>query len=330
MHLARAAFRYCGRFAPSPTGPLHFGSLIAAVGSYLDARHHAGLWRLRIEDVDQPRCQAGASDDILRLLEAYGFEWDGEVIYQSRRTADYRAAFERLRAAGQVFPCACTRSELADSRIDRPESESESEPELASARLANDGARVYPGTCRDGLPAGRVPRAWRLRVGDARIHFADAVQGRIEQDLARDAGDFILLRADGLFAYQLAVVVDDAEQGISHVVRGADLLDSTPRQMLLQRLLNLPTPQYAHLPLAIDAGGEKLSKQTRARPLMRSQARPALFAALQFLGQAPSPDLRDASLGELWQWAIGHWSLSGVPRRNRLAADLPEAYSCSS
>lgn len=318
MRLACAASRYCGRFAPSPTGPLHFGSLIAAVGSYLDARHHAGLWRLRIEDVDQPRCQAGASDGILRLLEAYGFEWDGEIIYQSRRTADYRAAFERLQAAGQVFPCACTRSELADSRINQ----NSPEPKPGFAQLASDGACVYPGTCRDGLPAGRAPRAWRLRVGEARIQFVDAVQGRIEQDLARDAGDFILLRADGLFAYQLAVVVDDAEQGISHVVRGADLLGSTPRQMLLQRLLNLPTPHYAHLPLAINGGGEKLSKQTRAAPLTRDQARAALFAALRFLGQAPPPELRDARLGELWQWAIRHWSLSGVPRRNQLAVDF--------
>lgn len=310
MSIAHTAPRYCGRFAPSPTGPLHFGSLIAAVGSYLDARHHDGLWRLRIEDVDQPRCQAGASDGILHLLEAYGFAWDGAVIYQSQRTAIYRAAFEQLQAAGQVFPCACTRKELADSRV------------VATHGQAGDGAQIYPGTCRDGLPAGRAPRAWRLRVGDAQIRFEDAVQGLITQDLARATGDFILLRADALFAYQLAVVVDDAAQGVNHVVRGADLLDSTPRQILLQQLLNLPTPQYAHLPLVLNQTGEKLSKQTLAAPLVPEQAPSMLHAALQFLGQQPPAELRAARLTELWQWASAHWSMHKVPRHNRLAADF--------
>lgn len=298
---------YCGRFAPSPTGPLHFGSLVAAVGSCLDARRNGGRWLLRIEDVDRPRCQPGAADEILRLLEAYGFEWDGEVMHQSQRDESYRTALERLLAAGRVFPCACTRSELADSQLSQP------------ARLASDGALVYPGTCRAGLPQGRAARAWRLRVDAARITFEDAVQGPIEQDLARDVGDFVLLRADGLFAYQLAVVVDDAEQDITHVVRGADLLDSTPRQILLQQLLGLPTPGYAHLPVAINGAGEKLSKQTRATPLNRGQARPALLAALRFLGQQPPAELRDASLAELWQWGIAHWSLENVPRGNAIA-----------
>ncbi len=302
---------YCGRFAPSPTGPLHFGSLVAAVGSYLDARSRAGDWRLRIEDVDRPRCQPGAADEILRLLEAYGFEWDGDVLYQSRRNDAYRAALERLLAAGRVFPCACTRSELADSQLS------------GQTRVASDGALIYPGACRAGLPDGRAARAWRLRVDHAHIAFDDAVRGRIEQDLATSVGDFVLLRADGLFAYQLAVVVDDAEQGINHVVRGADLLDSTPRQILLQQLLQLPLPAYGHLPVVINAVGEKLSKQTRATPLTRAQARPALFAALEFLGQAPPADLKCASLVDLWQWAIEHWVLANVPCSNAVAETFP-------
>lgn len=306
-----AADSYCGRFAPSPTGPLHFGSLVAAVGSYLDARSHAGLWRLRIEDVDRPRCQPGAADEILRLLEAYGFEWDGEVQHQSRRNDAYRAALERLLSTGRVFPCACTRSELADSQLS------------GQTRLASDGALIYPGACRAGLPDGRAARAWRLRVDQAHIAFDDTVRGRIEQNLATAVGDFVLLRADGLFAYQLAVVVDDAEQGISHVVRGADLLDSTPRQILLQQLLQLPTPVYGHLPVVINAAGEKLSKQTRAAPLTRTQARPALFAALEFLGQTPPADLKSASVADLWQWAIEHWALEKVPRANAVAETFP-------
>ncbi|MBV2235969.1 MAG: tRNA glutamyl-Q(34) synthetase GluQRS [Sterolibacterium sp.] len=301
------AFRYCGRFAPSPSGPLHLGSLIAAVGSYLDARHQSGLWRLRIDDVDQPRCQTGASDDILRLLEAYGFEWDGEVLYQSRRTASYREAFAYLQETGQVFPCACTRSELADSSM---------------MALASDGARIYPGTCRNGLPAGREPRAWRLRVDEAAIRFVDAVQGEIAQHLARDVGDFVLLRADGLFAYQLATVVDDAAQGVTHVVRGADLLISTPRQILLQQLLGLPVPHYAHLPLVINDAGEKLSKQTRATALQPAQANVALFAALRFLGQAVPQEMHGADLTELWQWAIDHWSMRRVPQHNQTLANF--------
>lgn len=297
---------YCGRFAPSPTGPLHFGSLVAAVGSYLDARSRGGRWLLRMEDVDRPRCQPGAADDILRTLEAFGFEWDGAVLTQSLRDEAYRQALEQLRATGRVFPCACTRRELADSQL---------------ARAASDGGLVYPGTCRAGLPPGKAPRAayaWRLRVDDARIVFEDGLQGRIEQSLEREVGDFVLLRADGLFAYQLAVVVDDAFQEITHVVRGADLLDSTPRQILLQRLLGLPTPDYAHLPVVLNARGEKLSKQSRAVPLDAARPQPALRAALNFLGQGPPPELEQAGLAELWQWAGRHWSLARVPRRRSM------------
>jgi len=287
---------YRGRFAPSPTGPLHFGSLVAAVGSFLEARTRRGEWHLRMEDVDAPRCSAAAAGEILRTLEACGFAWDGGVVWQSRRGDAYAAALERLKAAGRVFPCACTRRELADSAI------------------APDGAAIYPGTCRAGLAPGRTARAWRLRVGEARVGFDDAIQGRIDSDLARDAGDFILLRADGLFAYQLAVVVDDAETGITHVVRGADLLASTSRQIFLQQCLGVPTPEYAHLPVVVNAAGEKLSKQTRAAPVDSTRPGPALFAALAFLGQRPPAELRAAPMNELWAWAMANWRLADVPR----------------
>jgi glutamyl-Q tRNA(Asp) synthetase len=293
---------YRGRFAPSPTGPLHFGSLIAAVGSFLEARAQGGEWLLRMEDVDAPRCSLAAADSILRTLEAFGFAWDGEVTWQSRRAAAYAAALEKLQQAGRIFPCACTRKELADST------------------LAADGAALYPGTCRKGLPADKPARAWRVRIDAARIAFDDAVQGHIESDLAREAGDFILLRADGLFAYQLAVVVDDAAAGITQVVRGADLLLSTPRQIFLQQCLGLPTPAYAHLPVAVNAAGEKLSKQTQAQPLDDHRAGPALWAALYFLGQAPPPELRAAGSAELWRWARANWQLRRVPARQILQA----------
>ncbi len=287
---------YRGRFAPSPTGPLHFGSLVAATGSFLEARTRGGEWHLRMEDVDAPRCSAAAADAILRALEAFGFAWDGATVWQSRRDDAYAAALGRLQAEGRVFPCACTRRELADSAI------------------APDGAAIYPGRCRAGLPPGRAARAWRLRVGDARVGFDDAVQGRIASDLASEAGDFILRRADGLFAYQLAVVVDDAEAGITHVVRGADLLASTARQIFLQQCLGVATPEYAHLPVAVNAAGEKLSKQTRAPPLDVARPGPALHAALAFLGQRPPPELARATVGELWLWAMAHWRLQRVPR----------------
>jgi glutamyl-Q tRNA(Asp) synthetase len=269
---------------------------VAAVGSFLDARARHGEWLLRMEDVDAPRCSTAAAADILRTLEACGLAWDGEVVWQSRRTAAYAAALERLKLAGRVFPCACTRKELADSAI------------------AADGAAIYPGTCRTGLPPGRPARAWRLRVGEARIRFVDAIQGGIDCDLAREAGDFILLRADGLFAYQLAVAVDDAEAGITDVVRGADLLASTARQIFLQQCLGVPTPAYAHLPVAVNAAGEKLSKQTRAAPLDVSRPGPAVFAALEFLGQRPPLELSGAPAAELLNWARTHWRLDRVPR----------------
>ncbi|HEX8988655.1 MAG TPA: tRNA glutamyl-Q(34) synthetase GluQRS [Rhodocyclaceae bacterium] len=286
--------RYRGRFAPSPTGPLHFGSLVAALGSCLEARVRQGEWLLRMEDVDEPRCSPGAAEDMLRTLERLGFEWDGEVMVQSRRKARYGELLERLKAAGLAYPCGCTRRELADSA------------------LAPDGAAIYPGTCRNGLPAGKSPRAWRLRVGEAVVDFEDAIQGRVHQELGTEVGDFVLLRADGYFAYQLAVVADDADQGITHVVRGADLLDSTARQIRLQRCLAFPTPGYAHLPVAVNGRGEKLSKQTLAAAVDERAPAEALCAALRFLGQEPPPGLGDAAA--VWGWALAHWTLDRVPR----------------
>lgn len=290
-----------GRFAPSPTGPLHFGSLVAALGSRLDACARGGRWLLRMEDVDEPRCPPGASDEMLRALTACGFEWDGPVLFQSTRKARYREVLETLKAAGRAYPCACTRRELADSA------------------LAPDGAHVYPGTCRPGLPAGKSARAWRLRVDAGTVCFDDVIQGRCCQNLEREAGDFVLLRADGYFAYQLAVVVDDADQGVTHVVRGADLLDSTPRQIFLQGCLGLRVPAYAHLPVVVNADGEKLSKQTRAPAIDYRDPVPAMTDALAFLGQSPPKDLRRATTADFWRWARANWDMSRVPRARGLA-----------
>lgn len=286
--------RPTGRFAPSPTGPLHFGSLVAALGSYLEAKARGGRWLLRLEDVDAPRCKPEHADTILRTLEAFGFAWEGAVMVQSRRTERYREVFEQLKAAGALYPCGCTRSELA------------------AAPPGVDGAPVYPGTCRAGLPAGKEERAWRLRVA-GEIAFDDALQGRQIQDLPREVGDCVLLRADGLFAYQLAVVVDDADQGVDHVVRGADLIHSTARQIFLQRLLGLPTPAYAHLPVAVDAAGQKLSKQSRAAPVDARDPAPALLAAARFLG-LPAPPERRLAGAEFFAWARTEWRLDRVPR----------------
>jgi glutamyl-Q tRNA(Asp) synthetase len=297
--------RYRGRFAPSPTGPLHFGSLIAAVGSCLEARRNGGEWRVRMEDLDRPREEPGAADAILRTLEAYGFEWDGPVLRQSVRGEAYTSALARLQRGGFVFACACTRREISDSTLGGA-----TEP-------------VYPGTCRNGIAPGRPARAIRMRVDDAVIGFDDRFQGRVEQDLAREVGDFVVKRADGLFAYQLAVVVDDFEQGITDVVRGADLLASAPRQILLQRRLGYPAPGYAHLPVAVNAAGEKLSKQTRAAPLEVREATLQLWRALSFLGQDPPPALTGESVAALWTWARANWRGERVPRRHSIGEPTP-------
>lgn len=285
----------CGRFAPSPTGPLHFGSLIAALGSFLESRRHSGKWLLRIEDVDITRAMPGSADAILRALERCGLHWDGPVWYQSQRTEFYQAALDRLLRTGFAYPCACSRRELAINP------------------RARDGSPIYPGTCRSGVCQSNRPPAIRLRVDNEPIAFLDRLQGCYEQKLESEVGDFVIRRADGLFAYQLAVVVDDAAQGINQVVRGCDLLDSTPRQIYLQRLLNLPTPDYAHLPVALNARGDKLSKQTGAPPLDDRNPAPALWAALRFLGQQPPPDLARESPAVILDWALAHWRLADAP-----------------
>lgn len=287
---------YRGRFAPSPTGPLHFGSLVAAVASYLDAKSRGGEWLVRIEDLDPSRVVRGAADDILGTLAACGMCWDCAIVYQSTRSDAYRAALHRLRALGLVYPCACSRREIADSAVGGIE------------------GPVYPGSCRAGLAAGKAARAWRINTLGARIEFDDAIQGRVQQNLEADIGDFVLYRADHTYVYQLAVVIDDAEQGITDIVRGADLLGSTPRQIYLQRLLDLPTPRYCHVPVAVNAAGEKLSKQTLAAPINAAQPLPALMAALRFLGQQPPDDLARADVAALWQWAIADWRRERVPR----------------
>jgi glutamyl-Q tRNA(Asp) synthetase len=262
---------------------------VAALGSYLDARRHGGLWLLRMEDLDEPRCNQTHADAILRLLDAYGFEWDGEVVYQSRRKPLYQTALEYLIEHGEAYACACTRKEIADSSISGIE------------------GPVYPGTCRQGLN-GRAARAWRVCTGKEPVCFDDRLQGPLCQRLETDIGDFVVRRADGLFAYQLAVVVDDAEQGVTHVVRGTDLLASTPRQLHLQRLLDYPAPRYLHLPVLLNKQGQKLSKQTRAAPLDDTRAGPNLLMALRFLGLDPGPLLDSAAPAEMLKWAQENWA----------------------
>jgi glutamyl-Q tRNA(Asp) synthetase len=282
---------YTGRFAPSPTGPLHRGSLVAAMASYLDARVHEGRWLVRIEDIDEARTVPGAAEAILQCLAAFGMQWEGDVVWQSRRKALYQAAFERL--GEYVYPCACTRKEIADSRIG----------------VASDGAAIYPGTCRNGLGPGKAARAYRLRVpdkGDDRVTFEDRWMGTVTQDLATEVGDFVLKRADGYWAYQLAVVVDDADQGVTHVVRGADLLDSTARQIYLQHLLGVPTPSYLHVPVVRNMNGEKLSKQTGALALDLTRPVEELLTAAQFL-QLPLNQVD--SIDDFWENAIAAWAI---------------------
>jgi glutamyl-Q tRNA(Asp) synthetase len=288
--------RYRGRFAPSPTGPLHFGSLVAALGSYLEARARGGEWLVRMEDPDPPRVVPGAADEILRALEACRMPWDGPVVRQSERSEAYHSALHRLRERGVVYPCACSRREIADSTV-----------------MGIEGY-VYRGSCRGRLPPGKRARAERVSTRGAVIVFDDAVQGRIEHDLEQEIGDFVLYRADRVYSYQLAVVIDDAEQNITDVVRGADLLASTPRQIHLQRLLGLATPRYVHLPVAVNEAGEKLSKQTLAAPFDPAQPVPALVAALDFLRQDPPAVLERSSLATFWDWALANWNLARVPR----------------
>lgn len=283
-----SAPRYTGRFAPSPTGDLHFGSLVAAVGSYLQARHHDGRWLVRIEDLDPPRVVAGSAERMLDELARFGMRPDLPVEYQSQRHAAYAEALANLRRDGQLFACACTRSELPPG--------------------------PYPGTCRNRLLDECEGRSLRVRVSDTPIEFTDQVHGPVSEALSQTSGDFVVRRADGLYAYQLAVVVDDAWQGITEVVRGADLLDSTPRQIYLQRLLGLPQPDYLHLPVVLDGEGRKLSKRFGADPVSHQSTLGALGEALAFLGHRP-PEHRD--LEQRWAWALNHWDPSRIPSASR-------------
>ena len=293
-----------GRFAPSPSGPLHFGSLLAALGSYLSIRSQGGLWRLRIEDLDPLRTVPGSEDELQRTLERLGLEWDGPLLRQSERSAVYEAALQQLAAQGVLFLCCCSRKEI-----------------LATAPHAGEEGPIYPGTCRDGLRAGEKARALRLRVDESSIAFVDALYGPCQQNLAAEVGDFVLKRADGLFGYQLAVVIDDGDSGITEVVRGADLLASTPRQIYLQRLLGLPTPNYLHLPLALGDDGEKLSKR-HLRYALPDDPERALYNALTFLGQAPPPELRGAPPKELLVWAVANFTVAAIHRENRRALEM--------
>ncbi len=293
---------YRGRFAPSPTGPLHAGSLVAALASWLDARAHRGQWLVRIEDVDSPRTVPGADRVILSQLAACGLHADAPPVWQSTRTALYRAALDRLVAGALAYPCGCSRKDIENAMA-------------ADAPRARHAELRYPGTCRDGLH-GKAARAWRLRTEGAAIHWQDRAAGPQAQDVQDAVGDFVLLRADGCFAYQLAVVVDDADQGISHVVRGADLLDNTARQIWLQQSLQLSTPQYLHAPLVLGANGEKLSKQNGAQAIDTSDPLSALNQAAATLGLPSQSGSVDHALSA---WAAA-WASTWVrPERQTRA-----------
>ena len=284
-----------GRFAPSPTGPLHPGSLVAALGSFLSARARQGRWLLRMEDVDTPRCRMEHASTILHQLEQLGFVWDGPVIWQSRRQQAYLAAIEQLRT--QVYVCTCSRK-LLDSQ---------------------GGTEHYPGTCRERSLSQTGRHSLRVKVPDTTICVVDRLLGRQCLDLSSHGGDFVIRRADGVFAYQLAVVVDDAASGVTEVVRGADLLDSTVRQRHLQTLLGYPTPEYLHLPLVVDRQGQKLSKQQKAEPIDTRQPLPALQLALARLGQPVNPDID--SVAGFWSWAQANWNEARIPRTPQLCGD---------
>ena len=277
---------YVGRFAPSPTGPLHFGSLLAAVASYLQARVNQGVWLLRVEDIDPPREQPGSDKRIIDALQDYGFEWDGPVTYQSKFAQRHEELVRHLLDDGHAYPCSCSRRDLSDAR-------------------RGPLGTIYPGTCRNGCRASEV--AIRVRTNDEPIRFVDALQGERTQRLESESGDFVIKRRDGLIAYQLAVVADDYDQGITEVVRGIDLLDSTPRHIHLQRQLGFTTPVYLHIPVAENSDGQKLSKLTGATEIDRNEVRPVLVRALDALGQRPAMDLAASNLESIWKWASENW-----------------------
>jgi len=276
--------------------------MVAAVGSFLDARSRGGTWLVRVDDLDPARTVPGAAGAILSCLDAFGMHWDGEVVYQSTRSDAYHSALHQLRRSGRTYPCACSRKEISD------------------AGLAGVEGAVYPGTCRNALAAGREARALRVRTGGAVVEFHDGLQGHVRQALQEEIGDFVVYRADHVFAYHLACAVDDAGQGITDVVRGADLIASTPRQIYLQNLLGLPTPAYLHLPVAVNGAGEKLSKQTRAHAVDESDPAATLDRVLRFLGFPPPADICGEGLHELWLWAIQNWRRESLPRAKSIPA----------
>lgn len=284
----REPVHYVGRFAPSPTGPLHFGSLVAAVASYLQARANNGRWLLRIEDIDPPREQAGASQLILSALDRYGFEWDSETIFQSQSIERHESALATLSDSGHTYRCRCSRKDLA------------------TAPRGPLGI-IYPGFCRARSETGES--AIRVQTDAIEIAFQDGLQGRVAQHLESESGDFVIRRRDGLIAYHLAVVVDDENQGITEIVRGIDLMDSTPRQIWLQKLLGFSTPGYLHLPVITNANGDKLSKLTGAAAIPMDGAEKTLVAALRALRQEPDEQIVTASLPEIWNWAIENWQI---------------------
>ena len=294
---------YRGRFAPSPTGPLHFGSLVSAIASYLQARSKNGSWLVRIEDIDPPRETPGSSDSILRTLEQHGLYWDEPVLFQSQQSDRYISALENLNQQALLYHCLCSRKTISEAQHSL-------------------GISIYPGTCRRQSVKATPDTATRVIADERTFSFKDRIQGEFEQQLAREVGDFVLRRADGLFAYQLAVVIDDAYQQISEVVRGSDLLDNTPRQIMLQDYLTLPTPEYVHHPVATNADGEKLSKQTFAKPVDDSPAIQNIVKVLDFLGQNPPKHTEFSSLDTLWDWAILHWDIENIPRQKTIPVEL--------
>ncbi|MDT4291973.1 tRNA glutamyl-Q(34) synthetase GluQRS [Methylomonas sp. MO1] len=285
-----------GRFAPSPTGPLHLGSLYTALASYLDARQHKGLWLLRIDDLDTPRNMPGASEEILNCLQSFGLHWDGEVYYQSQQLNQYEEAIVKLQNRHELYPCTCSRSLLANSPL------------------------IYPGYCRIKEQSIQSPHALRVKTADVSMRFVDELQGDVSQNLATEHGDFIVKRKDGIVAYQLACVVDDQRQKVNRVVRGYDLLDSTPKQQYLQYLLGYPSLQYMHIPLIVDHRGNKLSKQTRAEAVNSHQAGPTLFQLLTLLKQNPPPDLRLAAIDSILEWAVEHWQAERLTNTQAVSA----------
>ncbi len=290
-----SATNYKGRFAPSPTGSVHYGTLVSAVGSYLQAKKNNGEWIIRIEDVDTTRKVKGSDTEILKTLDAFGFQWQGEVVYQSQRTEHYQHALDQLISQSLIFPCLCSRKQLAKT----------------------DNA-IYPGFCRSRLLPEVKPHALRIRAGDINITFNDHVMNRQIQNIKRECGDFIVKRRDGLFAYQLAVVVDDALQNITEVVRGADLLGSTNRQIYLQQKLDYPTPQYCHLPLAIDNDGNKISKSAGTAAVDIRHKEILLVSVLNFLGQSTPTDLKNSTLDDIWTWAIQNWNIHQTSPQNTI------------